>query len=146
MNISNRLKRAFSLLWGRLDSGVCPDSLQTGFLERTQCNWWGNDPVADALLRAGFDIEVSKGCRLADECGPICSRDPQFQGSGELETGHTAGFDFFSGTYCDEARRLLPTQETREFWFPPEYDPKAWRRERYQRRKAWKVWRVGAPG
>jgi hypothetical protein len=109
LGISNRRKRDFLQLWAGLQAGLCPDALDArGF--GTLCRYWRK--------RSANPDDYEDGCSLTEECGPICTRDPEFAGSDRLYTGHTAGFDLFSPAWCFDAKRQLPTDQTREFWFP----------------------------
>lgn len=93
----------------------------------SDCVHWGR--------RSANPDDLENGCRLNEECGPICTRDPEYSTAGALATGHTAGFDFFDSRWCSDAERQLPTDATREFWFPQQLDRTRWRKARYQRRK-----------
>lgn len=115
-------------MWGRLQAGLCPDALASngpvGF--GRLCAYWGK--------RSANPDDHHDGCKLTEECGAICLRDPEFAGNGTTPYGHRAGFDFLDTTWCEDAYPLLPKGEFRDFWFPPMWDRKAWRAKRYQRR------------
>lgn len=40
----------------------------------------------------------------------------------------------FETRWCDDAKKYLPDREITDFFFPPSYDRKTWRRQRYERR------------
>lgn len=106
---------------------MCPDALNLPFIfVGRYCWYWGK--------RSANPEDYLEGCSLTEGCGPVCTRDPEFNGSGTLSTGHVAGFDLFNPDWCSDAEHQLPTRETREFWFPPTWDRPAWRRARYERR------------
>lgn len=113
---SIRYRREFLAQWAELQNGRCVSNF---------CYWMRADPET-----------LDWRCTLADDCGPICTRHPLFRGSGDLPTGHRAGFDFFMTAWCYDAEWQLPKGEIRDFWFPPEYDQKVKRRARFQRRKS----------
>jgi hypothetical protein len=50
----------------------------------------------------------------------------------------------FETRWCDGAKKRLPTREAMEFFFPPDYDPKTWRRKRYESRERGRL-RAGHP-
>jgi len=135
LTTSNRRKRSFLLVWGKLQAGLCPDALAAGGPVGfgRLCAYWGK--------RSANPDDHHDGCKLTEECGAVCSRDPEFAPLDRLRAapagvnrfGHVAGFDFFDPAWCWDAYPLLPKGEFRDFWFPPTQDRKAWRRKRYGR-------------
>jgi hypothetical protein len=107
------------------------------------CAYWGK--------RSANPDDHRDGCKLNEECGAVCLRDPEFAPFDRLRTepfdrlrteraglnrfGHQAGLDFFDPVWRWDAYPLLPKGEFRDFWFPPAWGRKAWRRKRYERRR-----------